>query len=98
MAELLKIEHFEPHVGKLVRFLDTRYAFPLHRIESDQHPLPPGLPRRPFILIFRGPKERDVLPEGQYQCAIEDGPTYPLYVMPIHTPAPDCQEYQAAFN
>ena len=38
------------------------------------------------------------MPEGRYECEIEDGPTYPLYVMPIMTPQPDLQEYQAVFT
>ena len=41
------------------------------------------------------PKERDVLPEGQYDCEFEGGATYSIYVSPIHTPWPDRQDYQA---
>jgi hypothetical protein len=98
MEGLLQLEHFKPHVGKTFRFKGTRYAFPLDHIISNDDPLPPGLPRRPFALIFRGPREREVLPEGLYECEIENGPTYQIYVAPIHTPQPDRQEYQAAFN
>jgi hypothetical protein len=98
MDEILQIKHFKPHVGKTVRFLGTRYAFPLERIVSDRKRLPPGLARRPFLLIFRGPKEGEVMGEGLYQCEIEGGPTYSLYIMPVYTPQPDRQEYQAAFN
>ncbi len=96
--ELLQIRHFKPHVGKVFRFEGTRHAFPLDRILSDRKRLPPGVKRRPFTLIFRGPKEPDVLPEGLYDCEIEGGPTYRLYVIPIYTPRPDRQEYQAVFN
>jgi hypothetical protein len=97
MDELLQIEHFKPHVGKVVRFKGTRFAFPLDRIISDRKRLPKGMKRRPFILVFRGPKERDYMPDGIYDCEIEGGPTYSMYVNPIQTPAPDQQEYQAVF-
>jgi hypothetical protein len=98
MDELLTIDHFKPHVGKTVRFKGTRYAFPLDRIVSDRKKLPKGMKRRPFILIFRGPKELQYMPEALYDCEIEGGPTYRMYVSPIHTVEPDRQEYQAVFN
>jgi hypothetical protein len=94
----LKIEDFKPHVGKTVRFKGTRYAFPLDRIISDRKRLPKWVTRRPFILIFVGPKEPDVLPEGLYDCEIDGGPAYQLYVNPIYTPDPGRQEYQSVFN
>lgn len=96
MDELLTLEHFTPHVGKLVRFRDTDFAFPIDRIEGGKPP--PGWLRVPFLVIFRGPRDGRVLPEGFYVCEIEGGPTYDMYVAPIHTPAPGSQEYQAAFN
>jgi hypothetical protein len=96
--EFLLINHFKPHVGKIVRFRGTRHAFPLDRIISDRKRLPDWVKRRPFTLIFRGPREREVLPEGLYHCEIENGPTYAIHVSPIHTPWPDRQEYQAVFN
>src|SRR5258708_32035533 len=70
MSDLLQIEDFKPHVGKLVRFKGTHFVFPLNRIISDRKRLPKGVKRRPFILIFRGPKERDYLPDGIYECEI----------------------------
>jgi len=96
--ELLKSEHFEPHIGKVFHFRGTRYAFPLDHISIDRQELPSWVPRRPFILIFRGPKERDVLPEGLYTCDIESGPSHDIYVAPMLTPEPDRQYYQAIFN
>jgi hypothetical protein len=98
MENLLQIEDFKPHVGKLVRFRGTRFAFPLDRIISDRHRLPKGAKRRPFILIFRGIKEHEYMPDGIYECEIEDGPTHQMYVNPIQTPAPEWQEYQAVFT
>jgi hypothetical protein len=98
MEDLLQVDDFKPHVGKVFHFKGTRYALPLDRIVSDHQRLPEGMKRLPFILIFRGPKERDYLPEGMYDCEVEGGPSYQIHVSPIQTPEPDRQEYQAAFN
>jgi hypothetical protein len=99
MSDLLTFEHFKPHVGKTVRFKGTPFAFPIDRVEGKGGTPPPGWMRVPFTVIFCGPRDRDaVLAEGQYDCEIEGGPTYSLYVAPVHTPRPDRQEYQAAFN
>jgi hypothetical protein len=98
MENLLQIEDFKPHVGKLVHFKGTRFAFPLDRIVSDRRRLPKGAKRRPFILIFRGIKEHQYMPDGMYECEIEGGPTHVMYVNPIQTVAPEWQEYQAVFN
>jgi len=98
MEELLQVKHFKPHVGKNCRFKGTRHSFPLVKVLSDRKRLPDYVKRRPFTLIFQGPKEQEVLPEGIYDCEIDGGPTYSLYVIPIHTPAPDHQDYQAVFN
>jgi hypothetical protein len=53
---------------------------------------------RTFVVIFRGRSKTDVMPAGLCECEIENGPVHGLYVMPIHTPRPDRQDYQAAFN
>jgi len=98
MDELLLIEHFKPHVGKIFHFKGTRYALPLDRIISGRKRLPKGMKRRPFILIFSGPKAHEHLPEGLYDCEVDGGPTYRMFVNPIFTPAPDRQEYQAVFS
>jgi len=96
--DILTIGHFKPHTGKTVRFKGTPYAFVLDRVEGDSGPPPAGYSRAPFVVIFRGPSKTDVMRSGIYDCEIEDGPIYNLHVMPIHTPRPDRQEYQSAFN
>ncbi len=98
MDELLTIEHFRSHIGKTVRFKGTPYAFTLDRVEAEAEAPPEGYARAPFMLIFRGPSKTDVMRAGIYECQIEKGPTFTLHVMPIHTPRPDRQEYQSAFN
>src|SRR3954447_7501257 len=97
MGDLLQLEDFKPHVGKDFRFQGTRFAMPLDRIIGEDQPIPPGLQRKPFILIFRAPKEREYMHDGIYDCAVEKGPTYRMYVNPVQTPAPEWQEYQAVF-
>lgn len=96
--DILTIENFKPHVGKTVRFKGTSYAFVLDRVEGDPRPPPAGYARSQFLVIFRGPSKSDVMPPGMYECEIDGGPTYGLYVMPIETSLPERQEYQSAFN
>jgi hypothetical protein len=99
MTEQLTPDHFRPHVDKVFRVNGTHHAFTLTRIETrrreDWEP-EMGL-REPFNLIFRGPPG-DVLREGLYVLEVEDGPSFTLYVIPVHTPARERQDYQAAFN
>lgn len=99
MTEPLTAEHFLPHVDKTFRVTGGQHAFRLARV--DVHKLSAQdatqVPRQPFSLIFSGPPG-NVLREGLYVMEVEQGPQFELYVMPIHTPARDRQDYQAAFN
>jgi hypothetical protein len=98
VTELLTIDDFTPHVGKLARFRGTGFAFSIdHIIGETGAPPPSGWTRAPFVVIFRGPKT-PVMPEGLYECEIDGGPTHALYVAPVDTRLPDYQDYQAAFN
>jgi hypothetical protein len=99
MTEQLTPQHFLPHVQKVFHVEDGRHALTLTRVEQrrlEDFETETGF-REPFNLIFRGPPE-DVLPEGTYRLAVEDGPSFELYVMPIYTPVRDRQNYQASFN
>jgi hypothetical protein len=97
---MLTPDDFVSHVQKVFRVRGTAHAFVLTRI--DQRQMEPweveqeGL-RQPFNLIFRGPPG-NVLEEGLYVLDVADGPSFELYVMPIHTPMRDQQNYQASFN
>jgi hypothetical protein len=95
----LTVDHFRPHVAKVFRVHDSELAMTLDEVQV--YPLAQeqakGLSRQPFTLIFKGPPGK-VLPEGMYTLDVEGGPSFELYVMPIHTPAADRQNYQAAFN
>ncbi len=99
MTEQLTPEHFRPHLEKLFRVQGGRHGLKL--AEMKVLPLTDGqkatVPRQPFNLIFHGPPG-DVLREGLYAFAVDGGPTFELYVMPIQTFVRDRQDYQAVFN
>jgi hypothetical protein len=98
MDEILTIEHFKLHIGKAVLFKGTPIILTIDRVEGDAGPPPAGYVRTPFVVIFKGSSEAGVMAAGSYDCEIEDGPTYNLFVNPIHTPERSKQEYQSAFN
>jgi hypothetical protein len=96
MTEQFSPELFRPHVDKPFRVRGGRHVLTLTKVEaSAEHAK--GAPRPPFSLIFSGPPG-DILPEGLYTLELEGGPSFDLYVMPIHTPLLGRQDYQAAFN
>ncbi|MGA2128096.1 MAG: hypothetical protein ABSG76_18320 [Xanthobacteraceae bacterium] len=97
MIRLLQHDDFTPHVGKLFRFVGRHHALRLATVDAKDLLNLPGGQRRPFVLIFHGPRG-DVMPEGLYAAEVEDGASFELYVIPIHTVAPDRQDYQAVFN
>ena len=90
-------EDFEPHLGHAFRFAGQPQVLTLAKMDVKKHPPLPGLTYKAFVLIFTGPRG-DVLPEGFYAAEAEGGARFDLYVIPIHTAAPDRQEYQAVFN
>jgi hypothetical protein len=99
MTEQLTPEHFRPHVSKLFRVQGGRHGLTLAEVEAPAlSEADSGMfPRQPFTLIFRGPPA-DVLPEGLHTLEVEGGDAFAIYVIPIHTPARDRQDYQAVFN
>jgi hypothetical protein len=99
MAELLTAEDFHPHVDKAFRVRGGRHSLTLAEVQARalSEAERQAVLRQPFSLVFRGPPN-NVLPEGFYTFEVDDGPSFELYVMPIHTPAQDRQDYQAAFN
>jgi hypothetical protein len=99
MAELLTAENFRPHIHKVFRVQGSDHGLTLAAIEARALSEAESkiVPRQPFNLIFAGPPG-DILPEGMYTLEVESGPSFELYVMPVHTPVRDRQDYQAAFN
>ena len=74
MSEPASLEEFQPFVGRIFTVETTGHALALDHIATDPHIVPRPGDRRPFILVFRGPKTPDYLREGLYACRIEDGP------------------------
>ena len=93
----LSAEDFVRYLGRRVRPDGPGPEMLLDRIDRREFPGWEQVARKPFSLIFRGPR-RPVLPEGLYPIAIADGPTLALYIIPIFTAAGDHQEYQVVFN
>ena len=102
MSEMLTLtsDDFLPHVNKVFRVRGGHHALTLTRVDQRRRDEsePTFAPREPFNLIFRGPPPNDLLREGLYTLDVDDGPSFELYVIPIHTPARDRQDYQAPFN
>jgi hypothetical protein len=90
MVEVLRHEDVAPHVNKLFRFDGWHGTLRLTSITGVE-------PRRAFTLLFQGPPG-DILPEGLYTASVDETLRLEFYIMPIHTPAGDRQDYQAVFN
>jgi hypothetical protein len=97
MDEALAHEHFAPYVGRRFSFEGHHVTLTLASVTANPQFAIPGSPKVPFTLIFHGPAG-DILPEGYYRTTIEDGPVMAFHIMPIHTPAPGQQDYQAVFS
>jgi hypothetical protein len=97
MSAPLTHQDFQPHLGREFRFDGQPQVLRLAQIDVKDHPPLPGLDYNAFVLIFTGPRG-DVLPEGFYAVEAEGGAHFDFYILPIHTPASDRQDYQAVFN
>jgi hypothetical protein len=97
MTRILRHEDFAPHVDKQFRFSGWHGSLRLAGIELSAHPAAIAGARAPFTLIFQGVRG-DVMAQGLRTATAEDGSSFEFYIMPIHTPATDRQDYQAVFN
>jgi hypothetical protein len=94
----LTADTFAPHEGASFRVEGGHHVLSLskvERLESQPGHADPAF--QPFVLIFSGPPG-DVLAEGMHTITREDGAVHDLYLIPVHTPAPGRQDYQAVFN
>jgi hypothetical protein len=97
MSAPLTHEDFQPHLDREFRFDGQPHVLRLSQIDVKDHPPMPGLDYKAFALIFSGPRG-PAMPEGFYIAEAEGGTRFDLYVIPIHTPAPDRQDYQVVFG
>ena len=97
MVRLPQHDDFTPHLNKLFRFEGCHHVLRLAAVDVTAQSNTPEDLRKPFSLIFHGPRG-DVMPEGLYAAEVEDGARFEFYIIPIHTPASERQDYQAVFN
>jgi hypothetical protein len=95
---ILTADTFAPHLGGSFRVEGGHHVLSLSEVERlDNQPGHANPAYQPFVLVFTGPPG-DVLAEGLHTISREDGTPYDLYLIPIHTPTPGRQDYQAVFN
>jgi hypothetical protein len=95
LAKPLTVEDFSPHLRRTFSLAGRSEVLTLVSVETGRGS--PTLVRTPFMLIFRGKRDK-ILPEGQYRLVAEGGPGFDLYVIPIVTGPGDHQDYQVVFN
>jgi hypothetical protein len=96
-SAVLTEQDFLAHVGKTLIPSGQHIDLTLVSVKLTEWPGWDDGQRKPFTLILRG-SSHDVLPEGLYDVSVEEGPTFALYIIPIHTVARDRQDYQVVFN
>ncbi len=96
MTGSINAETFKPYVGQPASLSNgpnlTLAAVTPHRSRSADAP-----PGATFSLLLSGPPA-PVAPEGMHRLTFEDGASFDLYLIPIHTPSRDRQDYQIVFN
>jgi hypothetical protein len=90
-------EDFHFYIGSYFWVRGGRHALALAEVARGTAKSWPDQAPQPFILILRGPPD-DVLPENFYEFDLADGKSFAFHMMPIHTPAPGRQDYQAVFS
>jgi hypothetical protein len=100
MSDAINAETFAPYVGRPASLANGQ-AVTLVAVDLHRSPRPNAAPQTSFSLILRG-AAAPIVSEGLHRLAFEDGASFELYLIPIHTPiqAPsrDHQDYQVVFN
>jgi hypothetical protein len=96
MTDLPTAASFTPHIGEAVSLSDGNT---LTLVAVDQRNAAPGEAtlRAPFSLLLRG-APAPVVPEGMHRLVFAGGGSFELYLIPVHTPSRDHQDYQIVFN
>ena len=66
-------------------------------VSVDKRNAPGDASRAAFSLLLRGVPD-PITPEGMHRVTFEDGASFELYLIPIHTPTREHQDYQIVFN
>lgn len=94
MTDAPGAETFMAHVGKAVSLPSGQR---LTLVAVDRRDAPGAAPRAAFSLHLRG-APAPIVPEGMHRLTFEDGASFDLYLIPIHTLSRDHQDYQIVFN
>ena len=95
MNEGVSADIFTSHIGKEI-LLPDGHRLTLVAVDR-RGSRAPGAPHAAFTLILRG-APAPIVPEGMHRLTFEDGASFDLYLIPIHTPSRDRQDYQIVFN
>jgi hypothetical protein len=96
MTDAASAETFTPHIGKAV-WLPGGQTLTLIAVDQASLFIPGAAPRAGFSLLLRGACA-PIAPEGMHRIILEGGASFELYLIPIHTPSRDHQDYQIVFN
>jgi hypothetical protein len=92
MTDAASAETFAPYIGRAVSLGDGPT---LTLVAVDRHKSP--MPGVGFTLLLRG-APAPIAREGMHRITLEGGASFDLYLIPIHTPSRDHQDYQIVFN
>jgi hypothetical protein len=84
---------FTPYIGETASLPDGRTV----RLVAVDQRTQGGAPRMPFSLLMRG-AATPIVPEGLHRLQFADGASFELYLIPVHTPSREHQDYQIVFN
>ena len=96
MSDTINAETFMPYVGKPASLANGQ-ALALIAVDLHRSPQLNAAPETSFSLLLRG-AATPIVSEGLHRLAFEDGASFELYLIPIHTPSRDRQDYQVVFN
>ena len=93
MTDGASAETFAPYIGKAIS-LDDGPTLTLMAVDRHKSTTASG---GGFTLLLRG-APAPIAPEGMHRVTLEGGASFDLYLIPIHTPSRDHQDYQIVFN
>ena len=96
MSDAINAETFAPYVGRPAS-LSPGQALTLVAVDLHRSPRPDAAAGTSFSLFLRG-AAAPIVSEGLHRLAFEDSASFELYIIPIHTPSRDHQDYQVVFN
>ncbi len=95
MTDAPSAETFTRHIGKAVSLHDGHR---LTLVAVDQRKSgAPDAESHAFSLLLRG-APAPIAPEGMHRLILAGGASFDLYLIPIHTPSREHQDYQIIFN